>query len=228
MAILPTIMKVINFNLNYKTTYYKASRDVSSAESGSATPLFEDEDDLYDPLDSLDCSVPDIEPSSFHPDHSSVFLSPPYSDTTFLSPSDTVSRCLPTEQHHLCKERKRSRKPSPAGTKRLTSTEQLDQFLARGCGCATKCSVQFDRDFYLSKRDEASALTREQLDLVVLGQIQAFLSVDEVIGPSHKHTPTQRRTTRVNTFYHLGEKICRGSFLTLHGIGKIIILIITK
>ncbi len=35
----------------------KASRDVSSAESGSATPLFEDEDDLYDPLDSLDCSV---------------------------------------------------------------------------------------------------------------------------------------------------------------------------
>ncbi len=79
------------FNLNNKTTYYKASRDVSSAESGSATPLFEDEDDLYDTLDSLDCSVPDNEPSSFHPDHSSVFLSPPCSDTTFLSPSDTVS-----------------------------------------------------------------------------------------------------------------------------------------
>ena len=91
MAILPTIMKVINLNLNNKTTYYKASRDVSSAESGSATPLFEDEDDLYDPLDSLDCSVPDIEPSSLHPDHSSVFLSPPHSDPTFLSPSDTVS-----------------------------------------------------------------------------------------------------------------------------------------
>ncbi len=142
----------------------------------------------------------------------------------FSFPFRYCVRCLPTEQHHLCKERKRSRKPSPVRTKRFTSTEQLDQFLARGCGCATKCSAQFDRDFYLSKRDEASALTREQLDLVVLGQIQAFLSVDEVIGPSHKHTPTQRRTTRVNTFYHLGKKICRGSFLTLHGIGKIIIL----
>ncbi len=68
MAILPTIMKVINLNFKFflikkqnKTTSYKASRDVSSAESSSATPLFEDEDDLYDPLDSLDCSVPDIE-----------------------------------------------------------------------------------------------------------------------------------------------------------------------
>ncbi len=201
MAILPTIMKVINLYLNNvfykktknKTTYYKASRDASSAESGSATPLFED--DLYDPLDSLDCSVPDIEPSSLHPDHSSVFLSPPHSDPTFLSPSDTVSVACRRSSIICVKERKRLRKPSPARTKRLTSTEQLDQFLARGCGCATKCSAQFDRDYYLSKRDEASALTREQLDLVVLGQIQAFLSVDEVISPSHKHTPTQRRTT---------------------------------
>ncbi len=95
MVILPTIMKVINLNLKIKeqnkTTSYKAFRNVSSAESGSATPLFEDEDDLYDPLNSLDCSVPDIKPSSLHTDHSSVFLSPPHSDPTFLSPSDTVS-----------------------------------------------------------------------------------------------------------------------------------------
>ncbi len=155
-----------------------------------------------------------------HPDHSSVFLSPPHSDPTFLSPSDTVSVACRRSSIICVKERKRSRKPSPARTKRLTSTEQLDQFLARGCGCATKCSAQFDRDFYLSKRDEASALTREQMDLVVLGQIQAFLSVDEVIGPSHKHTPTQRRTTRVNTFYHLGKKICRGTFQFRHALLK--------
>ncbi len=114
MAILPTIMKVINLNLNNffdkkqnKTTYYKASRDVSSAESGSATPLFEDEDDLYDPLDSLDCSVPDIEPSSLHPDHSSVFLSPPHSDPTFLSPSDTVFVACRRSSIICVKERKR-------------------------------------------------------------------------------------------------------------------------
>ncbi len=93
--------------------------------------------------------------------------------------------------------------------KRLTSIEQLDQPRAV---VVPPSAAQFDRDCYLSKRDEASALTREQLDLVVLGQIQAFLSVDEVIGPSHKHTPTQRRTTRVNTFYHLGKKISGGLF----------------
>ncbi len=70
------------------------------------------------------------------------------------------------------------------------------------------------------KRDEANSLTREELDMVVLGQIQAFLCVDDVIGPSHKHTPTQRKITRVNIFFHLGKKICRGTFLALHGIGK--------
>ncbi len=69
------------------------------------------------------------------------------------------------------------------------------------------------------KRDEASSLSKEGLDMVVLGQIQAFLAIDDEIGPSHKHTPTQRRMTRV-TFYHLGKKICRATFFALHKIGK--------
>ncbi len=93
-----------------KTTSYKVSRNVSSAESGPATPLFEDKDDLYDPLDSLDCSVPDIEPSSLHPDHSSVFLSPPPFRPHFSFPFRYCVRCLPTEQHHLCKGKEEVKK----------------------------------------------------------------------------------------------------------------------
>ena len=57
--------------------------------------------------------------------------------------------------------------------------------------------------------------------MVVLGQIMAFMAIDTVVGPSHKHAPQQRQLTRVH-FCHLGKKICRDTFLALHAIGNII------
>ena len=80
--------------------------------------------------------------------------------------------------------------------------------------------MQFDRGYYISKRDEANALSRDELDMVVMGQIMAFVSMDNVVGPSHKHAPHQRRMTRVKTFFHHGMKICRETFMALHGIGN--------
>ena len=77
-----------------------------------------------------------------------------------------------------------------------------------------------EKAYYSNMRDKASALTREVLDMVIIGQIMAFTSLDVVVGPSHKHSPTLRRRLRVKTFYHQGSKICRSTFLTLHGIGK--------
>ena len=58
--------------------------------------------------------------------------------------------------------------------------------------------------------------------MVVLGQIMAFVSMNSVVGPSHKHAPHQRQKTRVKTFYHHGKKICRETFMALHGIGNTI------
>ena len=43
---------------------------------------------------------------------------------------------------------------------------------------------------------------------------------DPVVGLSHKHSPALRRRLRVKAFYHQGSKICRSTFLILHGIGK--------
>ena len=48
-----------------------------------------------------------------------------------------------------------------------------------------------------SKRDEANSLSREELDMVMLRQIMAFISMDNVVDPSHKHAPHQRQMTRV-------------------------------
>ena len=50
------------------------------------------------------------------------------------------------------------------------------------------------------RRDEASALTRDELDMVVLGQIMACMSVSNVVGPSHKHTPHRRVQVKTSFF----------------------------
>ena len=119
------------------------------------------------------------------------------------------------------REKKRPRKPSPQRNKQLSPAEQLDEFLVRGCRCAGKCSEQFDREEYTEWRDEAFAMTRDELDKAVLIQIRCFTSMDDVVGPSHKHMPTQRQRTRAQFFYHAGRKICRDTFLIVNGIGKV-------
>ena len=119
------------------------------------------------------------------------------------------------------KENKWPHKPSPQRAKQASPDQILDEFLARGCRCASKCYEQFDRAEYVRRRDEAHQLTRDELDMVVLGQIMACICMGSVVGPSHHHAPTQRQRTRTNVFYHLGKKIYRSTFLVLHGIGKV-------
>ena len=180
--------------------------DNALEEEDEDPPLFqEDDDDLYDPCQddpSQDDPADSPEPSSL----------PSLASSHSLSPADTVSFACKRQGLIPVKEKKRPRKPSPSRTKRPSPDQQLDEFLKRGCRCANNCFSRFDREYYVIKRDEANELTREQLDMVVLAQIQACLSMHKVVGPSHKHAPRQRQRTRVS-FYHLGGAICRDTFL---------------
>ena len=103
------------------------------------------------------------------------------------------------------KEKRRPRKPSPPRSRQPSSDDKLDEFLSRGCQCTCKCFRQFTRDYYFQKRDEANSLSREELDLVVISQIMAFMRLDDVVGPSHKHSPHQRQRMMVKMFYHMGD-----------------------
>ena len=192
--------------------------------------MFEDEDDLYDPLAdycppaSQDSSPPtssqqDSSPSTSSQQTSSLSTSqdssqptpPPSQDSSLplSQPSqassqqpDTVSfACRPRELIPV-REKKRPRKPSPVRQKRRTCDAVLDEFLQKGCGCASKCFRTIDEAYYRLMRDEANALTREALDMVIIGQIMAFTSFDVVVGPSHKHSPALRRRLRVKSFFH--------------------------
>ena len=47
--------------------------------------------------------------------------------------------------------------------------------------------------------------THNELDMMVLGQIRAFVNSNEVVGPSHKHSPQQRKATRAIMFLYGGR-----------------------
>ena len=66
--------------------------------------------------------------------------------------------------------------------------------------------------------DWCASMTKEQLDMAILGQIMASLNMEDTVGGRSKHTVVARQRTRL-VFFHLGKKICRKTFTMLHGIG---------
>ena len=68
------------------------------------------------------------------------------------------------------------------------------------------CIQQFSREHAMPSRANAAQLTRNELDMVLLGQLMAFTPCSE------QH---QERNRAV--FYHEGNKI---TFLSLHNIGN--------
>lgn len=154
---------------------------------------------------------------------SSSLPTPPASVPFSQSLHDTVSTACRRSDLVEVRCERRPRKPSPPRNKHPTPDEKLEAFLLKGCGCkwndGGECFKLFDRDHYIRRRDECNSLTRECLDMVVLGQIMAFVSLDDVVGPSHKHAPTPRQTTRAS-FFHAGKRICTSTFVVLHSLGK--------
>ena len=133
---------------------------------------------------------------------------------------DTVSVASRRQAIIPVREKKRPRKPSPPRARRPPSEEQLDKFLSKGCGCSRSCYLQFERGYYITMREEANAMNKDHLDMFVKGQIVANTSFSDIVGPSHHHVATPRQRARATTFLHLGKRVCRETFLILHGIGK--------
>ena len=89
----------------------------------------------------------------------------------------------------------------------------IPRFMTDGCGCkhndGQPCSNLFTAEQLQGSRLEANELSRDELDLVILGKLAAFLRVD-------KARPQQHRAH----FLHGGQKVCKKTFLFLHGIGE--------
>ncbi len=89
----------------------------------------------------------------------------------------------------------------------------MTQFMTDGCTCGRACVSRFSEMQIL-----CFELTREELDMVLLGQVHAFMNASETCGDDHK--AMRERSTMV--YIHSGVQICSYVFLFLHGVGDIL------
>lgn len=94
--------------------------------------------------------------------------------------------------------------------------------MERTCGChlvnGSPCSSVFSLDHYVSHRSQASLLTRNELDLVLIGSMMSLVNT-QPDRKGGKHKPTKRSRT-FTTFLHNGQHVCQQTFRFFLGIGK--------
>ena len=101
---------------------------------------------------------------------------------------------------------------------------KLAEFCATGCGCrlvnGTACSLQFSLEHFATMRGHAAELSWNELNMAVMGQVMAQTHCDlETLNSSkYRHANKEREKSRT-VFYHHGYKVCKATFLFLHGIG---------
>ena len=83
----------------------------------------------------------------------------------------------------------------------------------------TPCSSQFPVEHYIEARAQASFLTHDKLDLVLLGYIEsAALLTSTIIDGRHANTAERNRVT--TKYKHHGLNVCKKTFLFLHAVSK--------
>ena len=96
-----------------------------------------------------------------------------------------------------------------------------EKFAHETCGCklanGKPCSTLFDSEYYIQLRSQASLLTREQLDMVLLGLVMSTVKDSDVVAGRHKAAKRQRTTIN---FMHKGYHLCRTTFTFLYSISK--------
>ena len=98
----------------------------------------------------------------------------------------------------------------------------VEEFMRKGCSCTKwsgkPCSQQFTTEHVKTLRLSFKELTRNELDLVLMGQLMATANTSDTIVDKH-HRAQERKRSYNKTFYHHGKVICVEFFKFLHGIG---------
>ena len=94
----------------------------------------------------------------------------------------------------------------------------VSQFLEKDCACklgpnGKQCVTHFDQNHIFEHLSNCWELTKEELDMGILGQLNALSTIGTI-------SPWLKRRQISMTFRHSGHIICKDTFLFLHGIGK--------
>lgn len=113
--------------------------------------------------------------------------------------------------------------PQPEEIPSTPDMNACEEFYQRTCGCDKNqghpCSKQFSLDHFIEHRAQCNFLTKNELDLVLMGFVSsAMLDSDAVKDGRHLNPAKRRRLTMA--YKHHGIEVCRKTFLFLHGIGK--------
>ena len=100
---------------------------------------------------------------------------------------------------------------------------ECKKFVEKTCGChlanGGPCSSLFPLEHYIQLRAQSSFLTRDELDLTLIGSIMCTIIQDEHVRDG-RHKPSKRRKQTSMSYMHHAHEICKKAFTFLHGIGK--------
>ena len=96
------------------------------------------------------------------------------------------------------------------------------EFYERTCRCkkadGKPCSSLFSLEHYVDMRGQASLMTHQELDLVLLGSLMTTLHDHDTTVVRGRHKPA-KRTKITSHFMHNGYHVCINTFAFLFGIG---------
>ena len=102
----------------------------------------------------------------------------------------------------------------------------IAHFVNDGCSCQlgpnnSPCCQLFSADHYRELRCWCSEMTRGEKDLVIKAQVMALTDTSTSTRHSleHRHQHQERQKQHAS-YLHQGRRVCRPTFLFLHGIGK--------
>ena len=100
----------------------------------------------------------------------------------------------------------------------LSKQNIVEEFVAVGCCCRkgfnnTSCSLPFNTEYMSTFRSSCAELSKQELDMIVIGEIVAFTNSD----PNHSSILRMRDICH---YMHQGKPICANTFMFLHGIGR--------
>ena len=100
---------------------------------------------------------------------------------------------------------------------------KCQEFVEKTCGChlanGSPCSSLFPLEHYIQLRAQSSFLTRDELDLTLIGAIMSTVIQDDYVRDGRHKNPKRRKQTRTSYMHH-GNEICKKTFTFLHDIGK--------
>ena len=112
-------------------------------------------------------------------------------------------------------------------TATTTTTTKTDfdvcvEFYERTCGCkkadGKPCSSLFTLDHFVDMRAQASLMTHQEFDLVLLGSLMTTLHDHDTTVARGRHKAA-KRTKITSHFMHNGYHVCINTFAFLFGIG---------